>query len=157
MKLSLVARLIHVMKRVVMTKEIIKYWNILHREAHWTPHKPYCKLCSNLFFRRGHLVRSKSEIKYFAEGEPVYKVEFANRTVGYYHVECIDNPKDKWMRRKVETICNLDVDKWLELENFLKELSAQNLSKRQMIDKVKVEFNCSHSTAWRKVSAFLGD
>jgi hypothetical protein len=140
------------MRKVVITEEEIRHWAILHRESDWTPRKPYCKLCSNIVKVHRRVSRRRSQINYFRAGEEVYRVDYPNGTYGLYHIECIEDPKNA---DKLKNVLRMDVDRWDGLKDFLNELSKEDLTERQLIDRVKARFKCGHTTAWRRVKAFM--
>lgn len=140
------------MRKVVITEDMVRHWSILHRESDWVPKGPYCRLCSTLVRVRRRVNRRKSLIYYFEVGEEVYRVDYPNGTYGLYHVACVEDPANA---DKLKNILRMDVDRWDGLTDFLTELSEQNPTERQLIDRVKARFNCGHTTAWRRVKAFL--
>jgi len=148
------------MQKIIMTKDIIKNFSFFHRTAKWTPHRPYCSLCT-CFDRRvpltpeGYLTRRL--IGYIAEGEECYMVKFAGNKVGYYHVKCMDealNHKTMNAYRDVRALLMLDVDRYKNLDTFIHSLDAEQLTDKRRIERVMQQFSCSYTTAWRKLRAY---
>lgn|GEM_PF-5441711 len=82
------------MKKVVITKELIA--NYPYKNSKWSPHRPWCRLCS--------IPQSPGREQLFRVlevDEEAIEVHFRNGTVAYYHVSCWDNPGNK---EKVESI-----------------------------------------------------
>ena len=147
------------MKRVVVTKEMVRFWHVLHREDDWTPYKPYCKLCSVLVKfkgRWGRISKHRSTINYLAVGEEVYQVTYANGHTALYHIECIDHPKDERMRMRVENIKRYDKDRWTELDSFIRLHVREGLPNTKIVKLIQRRFNCSRATAYRKLDAVSG-
>ena len=82
------------MRKVVVTEELIA--NYPYKSSRWTPHQPWCKLCS---VDKGPL--RKHAFRLLKVGEEAIEVTFRNGTVAYYHPSCWDNPGNK---EKVESI-----------------------------------------------------
>jgi len=155
------------MKKVVMTQEIIDDFKQrhMHRPDKWQTAFS-CKLCRQLW--RASLQnlaeywQQHPRATFKAEQE-VYEVTYPNGTVGYYHVLCVDRLRELCERKgkdvpyfcmELEQIFRYDIDKWRGVKAFIKPLVEKKLSDKQVIAEIALRFNCSHTTAWRKLRAF---
>ena len=142
------------MKKVVMTQDMIDAYFSRMKDRKLDPNYPFCRICSNLVFFRGKKLSVKSTINYFHAGETVYQVTYPNGTKGFYHIECVDAPKREDQKIMVEDILRYDVDKWNGLEDFIKGLVEKKVSDKQIITETSLKFNCSYTTAWRRLREF---
>jgi len=87
------------MKKVVITEELIASYP--YKSSRWTPHQPWCKLCS---VDKGPLRTHRFRV--LKVGEEAIEVTFRNGITSYYHISCWENPEN---REKVESIRKQDV------------------------------------------------
>ena len=155
------------MKKMVMTQEIIDDFKQrhMHRPDKWQTAFS-CKLCRPLWraSKVGLAEYWEERLKpTLRAGQEVYVVTYPNGTVGYYHVLCVDRLKE--LREKqvdnsfgflfeIEEILRYDIDKWRGVQDFIKPLVQKEHSKQHIIAEIMTRFNCSHTTAWRKLRAF---
>jgi len=133
------------MREIIITEDIVKYWRYLHRNAIWTPHKPYCKLCSVI-----SRYRSKRKINYLKVGDKAIRIDFTNNTHALYHPECIAKlSKDAYLFK-------LDRDRWQSLQAFINTLREKGLTNAQLVREIVREYECSRATAYRKIVLLNG-
>lgn len=77
-----------VMKKVVITKELIAGYPYKH--SRWSPHRPWCKLCSE-----EKSSKRRQVFRVLQMGEEAIEVHFRNGTVAYYHPSCWNSPKNR--------------------------------------------------------------
>jgi len=142
------------MKKVFMTKQMVQEYFSRMKDRKFDPNYPFCRICSKIVFFKGKLISAKSDLKYFHVGETVYQVTYPNGQKGFYHIACVDGPQRVDQKIMVEEILRYDVDKWNDLEDFIRSLVEKKLSDKQIIAEVGLKFNCSHTTAWRKLRNF---
>lgn len=138
------------MQKVTVTKEMIQNYFSRMKGRNFDPNHPFCRICSTISFSG----KKPLEINYFCVGETVYRVTYPNGQKGFYHVSCIDAPEGMHQKIMVEEILRLDVDKWNGLEDFITELVEKNFTDKKVISRIQERFNCSHSTAWRRLGQF---
>jgi len=136
------------MQKIVMTREIRREWynKRIGATSLKRPKFPFCSICSRLGRYGGAI--------YLKSGEEVYLVEYPNGTHGYYHVECMNNPKTPDQQAHVERIKILDIDHWRDIDSFIKGLVEKKLGERQTIEQIVEQFECSYTTAWRRLRAY---
>jgi hypothetical protein len=142
------------MKKVVMTKQMVQDYFSRMKDRKSDPNYPFCRICSKIVFFRGKHISAKSDLKYFHVGETVYQVTYPNGQKGFYHIACVDGPQRKDRQMMVEEILRYDVDKWNGLEDFIRDLVEKKTSDKQIIEEVGLKFNCSRTTAWRRLRRF---
>jgi len=82
-------------------------------------------------------------------------VTYPNGQKGFYHTKCIDDPPERMDQKiMVENILRYDVDKWNGLEDFIKNLVQKRVSDKKIRAKIKERFNCSPTSAWRRLREF---
>lgn len=145
------------MKKVVMTQDMIEAYFSRMKDRKFDPNKPFCRICScvpgdksNARFMHPESIR----INYFHVGETVYEVTYPNGQKGFYHIGCMDDPKREDQKIMVEDILRYDVDKWKGVEDFIGSLVEKKVSDKQIITEVGLKFNCSYTTAWRRLRDF---
>ena len=142
------------MKKVIMTKQMIQNYFSRMKDRKFDPNYPFCKICSKIVFFRGKHISVKSDLKYFEVEETVYQVTYPNGTKGFYHVSCIEAPQTMDQKIRVEDILRMDIDKWNGLEDFIRDLVEKKVSDKQIMAEVGLKFNCSYTTAWRRLRHF---
>ena len=126
------------MKKIVMTREIRRAYYLKRKgnTSRSKPKVPYCGGCSDLTKRR-------PIVNFIKPGEECYEVHFANGGVGYYHLDHV-----------ADTVKSLDVDKWIGIDEFIKTQVDKQFSDKQIMAEIARQFNCSHTTAWRRLRGF---
>lgn len=132
-----------------MTREIRRayYQKRKGNTSRSKPKTPYCGICSDL-------TKQRPIVNHLHAGDECYEVHYANGGIGYYHTDCMDNPKDPSQQMKIANIKSLDVDHWNGVEDFIKPLVDRKLADKQIIAEIERQFNCSHTTAWRRLREF---
>jgi len=152
------------MKKTIMTQEIIDKFN-KSQEKRLPKHRVAftCKLCPDLFnASQNGLVEywQPSFQPVFKADQEVYAVTYPNGTTGYYHIQCMDRlrklhvqygEKQPFYFMTLENILRLDVDKWQEINTFIETLIEKKLSDKHIIEAISSKFECSHTTAWRRL------
>lgn len=145
-----------IMKKVVMTQEMIQDYFLRMEPRRFDPNYPFCKICSHIIFVRGKQISANSTIKYFQAEETVYQVTYPNGQKGFYHVKCIDDPERIDQKIMVENILRYDIDKWNGLKDFIENLVEKKVSDKKIRAKIKERFNCSPTSAWRRLREYQG-
>jgi len=155
------------MKKAVMTQEVIDDFKLrhMHRPEKWQTAFS-CKLCVPLW-----RASKQGLAEYwqqwpratFKAGQKVFVATYPNGTVGYYHVVCLDRLRTLLEKQDanadsylftIREILRYDIDKWRGVEDFIKPLVKKERTNKDIITEIASRFNCSSTTAWRKLRAF---
>ena len=73
-----------------MTQELID--NYPHKNSKYSPSRPYCRLCANLYRKYIRHTTPKFFVHIFRIGEQAIEVTYRNGTVAYYSPSCWNDP-----------------------------------------------------------------